>query len=78
MIRPGQLTSVRLGLLLARVNADVEYVAAAQDHVSVVRSWGVPAVFRGAFQNDVHVAVGVNHPPAILNIVLKPNVDFRV
>ena len=67
-----------LDLLLAGVNADVEYVAAAQNHVTVVCGGRVTTVFRSAFKYDVHVTIGVNHSPSVLNIILQSYVYFRV
>jgi hypothetical protein len=64
--------------LLAGFDAYVENVATAKDYVTVVGGWRVTAVFRGAFEYDVHVAVGVDHLPSVLNVVLESNVDFRV
>ena len=72
------LSGTRLGRLLGRVDTDVEYVTSSQYNVPVVLRRRVTAVLGGPFQYDVHVAIGIDHLSAILDIVLQPNVNFAV
>ena len=67
-----------LRLLLASLDAYVQYVAAAKYHVAVVGGRRVTTVFGCPFKYYVHVAIGVNHSASVLDIVLQSNIDFRV
>ena len=67
-----------LGLLLARVDADVEYVAPAQYDVSVVGCRRVSTILCRALQYGVHVTIRLDHLPAVFYIILQPNVDFGI
>ena len=73
-----QVGIAALGLLLGRIYTNIEYVASAQDDVSIVGCWRVAAVFGRALKDDVHVTIGFNHLTAVLDIVLQPNVYFGV
>jgi len=64
--------------LLASVHTNVEYVAAAEDHITVVCRQRISTVLARTFQDNIHVAVGVDHASAIFNIVLEPNAYFTV
>jgi len=68
----------RLGWLPGRVDTYVEYVASSQYHVSEVCRGRIAAVLGGAFQYDVHVAIGIDHLAAVFDIVLQPNVNVAV
>jgi hypothetical protein len=76
-LEPGLIGGVCLDLLFG-FNAYVQYVATTEYYVPVIGGWRITAVFRCSFQYDVHVAVGVDHLSSVLDIVLEPNVDFRV
>ena len=65
-------------MLLASVYTDVEYVAAPQYYVAIIGGGRITPVLRSALKDDVHVAVGVYHFPAVLYIVLEPDVHFGV
>jgi len=65
-------------LQLARVDTDVENIAASEYDVSIVGCGRVAAVFGCALKYDVHVAVGLDHFAAVLHIMLQSNVDFGV
>jgi len=69
---------VCLCLLLARVNAYVEYVATAKYYVAVVCRGRITPVFGCPFKYDVHVAVSVYHSSPVLDIVFQSDVNFRV
>ena len=74
----GRRYRVVLCLVLARFNTYVENVAPTKNYVAIIRGWGVTPVFCGSFENDVHVAVGVDHVAAVLDIVFEANADFGV
>ena len=68
-----------LGLLLfASFHADIENIASSKDDVAVVRCRRVASVFSSALKDYVHVAVGINHPTAIFNIILETNTDLAI
>ena len=57
-------------MLLGRVHANIEYVASAEDDVSVVGCRRVTPVFGRAIKDDVHVTIRLDHLAAVLDIVL--------
>jgi len=64
--------------LLASIYTNVEYVTAAKDYVSIVGGRRVTAILGCALKYDVHVTIGVDHAPPILDIVLQSNIDLGV
>src|SRR5207247_8756586 len=52
-------------------HADVEYVASSHYQASVVCSWVAAAILSRSVEDDVHVAVAVDHLAPILSIVLQ-------
>ena len=67
-----------LCLLLARFNRNVQNIAATKNYVAIVRRWRVTSVFCGPLKDDVHVAVGVDHVSAVLDVVLEADDDFGI
>jgi len=57
-----------LGRRLA--HADVEYVASSNYQASIVRGRVAAAILSRSVEDDVHVAVAVNHLAPIFSIVL--------
>src|SRR5207245_11341016 len=52
-------------------HADVEYVASSNYQASIVRGRVAATVFSSSVEDDVHVAIAVNHLAPILSIVLQ-------
>lgn len=64
--------------LLASVHTNVEYVATSENHITIVCRQRISTVLACAFQDNIHVAVGVDHAAAIFDVILEPNAYFTV
>jgi hypothetical protein len=67
-----------LGLLFARLHANIENIASPKDDIAVVRRRRVASVFSSSIKDYVHVTVGINHPTAVFNIILETNTDLAI
>ena len=67
-----------LSLWFARLDADIQNVASAEDNVAIVCCWRIAPVLSCSVEDYVHVAVRVNHPASIFHIILQANANLCV